>query len=544
MEANFEQASRGAFPSPSAAASLLRATRDVSPRPRCRSLLRSAPGVVLLAIVIADAMRGADTDLWGHIHFGSIVLSQHQLFFHAPSSYACPPGPRDWIMVDWLGEALMALVYNAAGVVGLKLAKFGCVAALMVLLSLCEAETGASLEIQAAVLFGSALALLTHMQFRTFLADDVLLAALLWMLARDSYGRGAPLWVAVPLLALWANLHGGFFVGVIAMGLYTMIRGAQDLAEGRGTRRAVRLAAITSTATLVTLATPYGLNDWIVIAGVLRNPFTLKHISEFRPLLVVIADFYRAHRPVFTFVCAITIMAALGITFVLTPRADDLALFAIAALMTAAALYAVRNTALAVIAACAPLCRHASLVARRLLPQESRAARPVLIWRALHAALAILSVAIVIRTGLLSKTLPAAELKPVGALAFMRQHDLHGNVLSEFGWGDYLIFHDASRIKIFVESIFEAYYPSKLQNDFAAITYGEPGAQRVLEAYPNDFAMMPTGSPAYRLLIADPGWRLIYRDPVASLFAPAGSRAAHLAGVPVLRSAAPASLFP
>src|ERR1700687_248363 len=514
------------------------------PHPR-RSLLRSTPALVLFAIVLADAMRSADTDVWGHIHFGNTVLTQHQLFFHAPSSYACPPGPRDWIMVDWLGEALMALVYNVAGVVGMKLAKFGCVAAVMMLLSLGMAETGAALMIQALVLLAAAFALITHMQFRTFLADDVCFAALMVLLARESYQRTAPLWLAVPMLALWTNLHGGFFVGLVAMGLYTAVRGAQDVAEGRGLSRAIRLAALTSAATLATLINPYGVNDWIVIVGVLRNPFTLRHISEFRPLLAVMADFYRTQRPLFTFVSALAIMAALFVTFALTPRTDDLALFAVGALMTVSALYAVRNTGLAVIACCIPLCRHADLLIDRLRvgPRADRA-RAAPAWRALHAAMAVLAVVIPLRTGLLSRTLVAVEQKPVGAMAFMREHDLHGNVLSDFGWADYLLFHDGTRSKIFIESIFEAYYPHQLQSDFAAINYAEPGAAHVLDAYPNDFVLMPSGSPACALLMAQTGWRLIYRDPVSALFARSGSPAARLAAVPLLVRSAPASVFP
>jgi hypothetical protein len=519
---------------------------DAPPPSHGRSLLRSAPGVVLFAIVLADAMRSADTDLWGHLHFGNIVLTQHQLFFHAPSSYACPPGPRDWILVDWLGEVLMALVYNVAGVVGMKLAKLGCVAAVMALLSLGMAETGAAMAVQAVVLLAAAFALLLHMQLRTFLADDVCLAALMAMLARESYGRRAPLWLAVPMLALWGNLHGGFFVGLAAMGLYTAVRGVQELAQGAGMRRTVRLAALTSSAALATLLNPYGLNDWIVIAGVLRNPFTLSHISEFRPLLAVMADFYRSHRPVFTFVSAFAIMAGLLMTFALTPRADDLALFAIAVLMTAGALFAVRNTGLAVIACCIPLCRHADLLVidRLGLSGTAAVARPERNWRALHFLVAFMAVGIAIRSGLLSKSLAVVEAKPAGALAFMQRHDLHGNVLCEFGWADYLIFHDAARSKIFMESIFEAYYPRQLQSDFAAVYYGEPGGARVLDAYRNDFVLMPTGSAAYSLMMAQAGWRLIYRDPVSALFARACSPATRLAGVPDLARTAPLSVFP
>ncbi|HVA40833.1 MAG TPA: hypothetical protein VNF49_09220 [Candidatus Binataceae bacterium] len=510
-----------------------------------RSLLRSAPALVLFAIVIADAMRGADTDLWSHIYFGRVVLSQHQFLFHAPGSYACPPGPTNWPNLEWLGGVVLAFVYDAVGVVGLKLAKFASVAAMMVLLSLGEAESGASLEVQAVVLVAAAMAFVPQMQFRPVLATYLFFAALMAMLARESYGRRAPLWLAVPMLALWANLHGGFFVGLIAMGLYTAVRGVQDLSEGKGTRGTVRLAALTSAATLATLINPYGLNDWLMIIPYLRNPFTLRYISEFRPLLVVIADFHRNHRPLFTFGSALAIMAGLFVAFALTPRADDLALFAIAALMTATALYAVRNTALAVIACSIPLCRHADLLLDRLrLERTAGVGRPLRIWRVLHVLLVGVAVGIALRTGLLSKTLPAVEVKPVGALAFMQKHDLHGNVLCEYGWAGYFIWHDAPRSRVFMESLFEAYYPHRVQSDFAAVFYAEPGAARVLDAYPNDFVLMPTGSAAYSLMMAQTGWRLIYRDPVSALFARAGSPAARIAGVPQLVRSAPPSVFP
>jgi hypothetical protein len=240
-------------------------------------------------------------------------------------------------------------------------------------------------------------------------------------------------------------------------------------------------------------------------------------------------------------------MAALMVTFALTPRTDDLALFAIAALMTASALYSVRNTGLAVIACCLPLCRHADLLLidrLRRLTRTVGAARPERGWRALNVLLGVVAVGIALRTGLLSNALPAVEAKPVGALAFMHEHDLHGNVLCEFGWADYLLFHDAARSKIFIESIFEAYYPRQLQSDFAAVSFAEPGAARVLDAYPNDFVLMPTGSAAYSLMMAQAAWRLIYRDPVSALFARTGSPAAQLAGVPQLVRTAPPSVFP
>lgn len=558
MGASFEQVARGDQVQSDSHSAQLPKSRPTTP-----SLLRAAPTVVLFTIAIADGMRSADTDLWGHIFFGRIVLAHHELWFHAPFSYACPPGPTNWIMHDWLGNLLMALIYDGAGIIGLKFAKLACVAAVMMLLSRAMAMRRASLPLQAIVLLVAALALAPFMQYRTYLADDVMLAALMAMLSRETYAPdvpdirerdqaapriGAKLWLAVPMFALWANLHGGFFVGLIIFGLYAAVRGAQDLAAGKGVATAVRLGAISSAAVLATLLNPYGLRDWIVIVGVLRNPFTLHHISEFRPLLVVLADFHSHGRPIFPFVCAIAIMAGLVVTFALSPRADDLALFAIGILMSATALYAVRNTALAVITAAIPLCRHLDLVIGRLSPpptETSHAHEPEprmkVTWQ---IAVAVAALAIALRTGLISKRMPAIDLKPVGAVAFMRAHDLHGNILCQFGWGDYLLWHDAPRSKVFIESIFEAYYPHAVQHDYATVNYAKPGAARVLNEYPNDFVLMPTSSPAYTMMTKQAGWRLIYRDPVAALFARGGSRAARIPGVPIIHAAAPASFFP
>ena len=130
------------------------------------------------------------------------------------------------------------------------------------------------------------------------------------MLARDSYGRRGPLWLAVPMFALCANLHGGFFVGLIAMGLYTVVRGVQELAEGKGTRGTVRVAALTSAAMLATLLNPYGSERLAVIVRYLRNPFTLIYIPEFHSMSIRMADLYRQQVPLFTFVIALALLAA------------------------------------------------------------------------------------------------------------------------------------------------------------------------------------------------------------------------------------------
>jgi hypothetical protein len=176
--------------------------------PGPRSIRKYAPALVLFLAVVADSMQYADADLWGHVRYGQIMLRTGHLIHADIFSYTAA-GHR-WIDHEWLFEIIMALVYNAFGVAGLKLLKLLCAGVIMTLLAAGLAETAASIAAQFAALTGVAIVLVQQMQFRPQLFDYIFLAALIAMLARESYGRRAPLWLAVPMLALWANLQADF----------------------------------------------------------------------------------------------------------------------------------------------------------------------------------------------------------------------------------------------------------------------------------------------------------------------------------------------
>jgi len=163
---------------------------------------------------------------------------------------------------------------------------------------------------------------------------------------------------------------------------------------------------------------------------------------------------------------------------------------------------------------------------------------------ALQVVIALAAVLLAIRAAVVSGTLRAAGRLPVGAVGFMTAHGLGGNVLGEYSWGGYLIWHAPAGSRVFIDSRFEMVYPPRVQRDYLDFVRCGPEASAVLAAYPTDYVLMPAQSAASRFMAAQPGWRLVYRDPVAALFARADSPAAHLAGVPLLRDDASPSLFP
>ena len=120
----------------------------------------------------------------------------------------------------------------------------------MTLLAMGAAETGAPITLQLVVMTTAAIAFAPMMQCRPQLFDFVGLSALLLLLARDSYRRAERLWLAIPIFALWANLHGGFFVGLAALAVYTAVAAIEDLAAGKALGVRYALAALPPAASL------------------------------------------------------------------------------------------------------------------------------------------------------------------------------------------------------------------------------------------------------------------------------------------------------
>ena len=337
------------------------------------SLLRYSPAFLAFIIVVADAGRWADPDLWGHLVFGRLILMHGHLPPRDIYSYSAAGLP--WHDHEWLSEVLLALCWSGLGVVGLKLMKLAATAATITLLAMGAAETGAPIPLQLVVLTTGALALAPMMQFRPQLFDFVALSALLLLLARDSYRRAGRLWLAIPMFALWANLHGGFFVGLAVLAVYTAVIAIEDLAAGDGLKRAMHLGGVTAGCVLATLLNPDGIGNWFTVMHTMRNPLTRAMVSEWQPLLFKIAEVWqKSPKTAINFALVIVPLAAFVLCFAVRPRGGDLALVVIAAMMGVAAYLAVRNMALAVIASVTPLCRHAAL-ALEATPSQSGCAR-------------------------------------------------------------------------------------------------------------------------------------------------------------------------
>lgn len=504
------------------------------------SLWRYSPALVLFAIVIADLRQLSDTDLWMHIIAGREFLlhgAQPQINLY---TYSAPGYP--WLHHSWLSEVLMAAALDRFGPFGLKLVKFSCTAGTICLMVDAMAETGAAVAIQALVLLVSAITLVPAMQFRPQLFDFLLLAAIVMLLSRHNWRGSAPLWITIPIILLWANLHGGFFIGVIAIGVYGAVVGLMDLLEGRSLRRGFVIELVAAAAlasTLLTFAIPPAQGTWHALLHAVTNPMTSSTITDWKPLIASLKEANVAAAQIY-FILVLVFFGTTALAVILKPRGSDTPLIAVAAVMVAAAFSAQRNIAIAAIALAPVLANHLSLVLRRSdMPSRKVNIAAHLITEVLIAAAAIVFAR---SSGVLTPGIMEPGV-PSDAVAFMNNHGLKGNTLAAWEWGGFLIWNGAPGTKVFIDSRYDHAYPSSVMDDFLQFDKGKPGGRHTLAAYPHDFVLIKRDWPSVKLMESSSAWRLIYSDDVARLYAPVNSPAARLDGVPFKGTAVPA-LFP
>ena len=91
----------------------------------------------------------------------------------------------------------------------------------------------------------SAVAISTQMQFRPQLFTFMMIGVVMMVLAIEVYRGAATLWPLIPMFALWANFHGGYIVGLGAMGIAAAVLLVQGLRDGCRMTSAWRLGLVT-----------------------------------------------------------------------------------------------------------------------------------------------------------------------------------------------------------------------------------------------------------------------------------------------------------
>jgi hypothetical protein len=180
-----------------------------------------------------------------------------------------------WINQQWGAEIVLAGVFEGLGWLGLALARAALATGVAGFVYAACRRYGAHRRAASWLTLFTGLLLLGGFQLRAQLFGLVLFAALRWLIADRSDHPGR-LWWAIPLLVLWANVHGSFPLGILAL----LVASAEDLVARRPGRRTLVVAA---TCAIATVVSPFGPLVWAYVVDLATDPLIREVVREWRP---------------------------------------------------------------------------------------------------------------------------------------------------------------------------------------------------------------------------------------------------------------------
>src|SRR5450432_966941 len=467
---------------------------DTSPM---RGLLPLWVGAIIYALFLLAGNRLLiDPDTMWQVTIGQWILDHRAV--PETDVYSFTMRGQPWISTQWLAQVLYAKAYAAAGWSGPVVLAATAIAATFALLTkfLCK-RLGESTTL---VFVAAALALtVPHLLARPHVLALPVMVAWVGGLIAAADRRGAPSFWLLPLMALWANLHGGFVFGLALMAPVAL---DAVLAADVKSRKALALrwAAFAVMALIAGCCTPYGWNSLLASQKILGLGGALPLIMEWRP-----ANFGS--------IGAFEVCLLLGIGLALL-RGIKLPPLRIVLLLGLLHMALSQERAAEMLALLAPLVLAAPL-ARQIggaevsTPNAATAMRGVLL-----AGIAVALVAGTFAFASVHRFEPHTRGSPVAAVVELKKLNL-SRVFNDYDFGGYLI---ANGVAPFIDGRTELYGEKFFVDHNAASGLMEPeNLFRLLDEYKIEATLMRTQSAATKLLDHIDGWQKVFTDDIATI---------------------------
>jgi hypothetical protein len=451
-------------------------------------------GAYLLLLINGSRLLN-DSDTYWQIAVGRWILD-HGAFPHV-DIYSFTKAGEPWISTSWLAQILYAETYELAGWAGPVILAASCIAATFALLAFILSRRVPSTYATIIVLAALALSA-SHLLARPHvLALPVMLA---WVngIMSASESREAPSFRLLPLIALWANLHGGFVLG-LALVVPFVFDALWNAESSQRQSLALRWVAFGICALAACCVTPYGWQSILASRTILELGDLLHLISEWMPADFGSFSMFEA--------CVLALIAgALYYGVKLSPPRIVLVLG-----LFHLALSHVRNIEIFALLLPLVVLTPLSLQFGLQAPRIAEKALPAVFAAALAAILGVSTWAFAAD----NKLVPTAIQSPAAAVDVLKDHNSK-RVLNDLPFGGYLIsrglpvFIDG-RAELYGEKFEMAYY-NALQLKNVDLFIG------MLKSYDIDAVLLTPSAPAASLLDHLDGWQRAYADETALVY--------------------------
>ena len=472
---------------------------SIAAQSRARALvpLCVGAGVYLFFLYLGDT-RLQDSDSFWQVKIGQWILDHRAM--PTTDFYSFTRTGAPWISTSWLSQVLFAYSHaqlDWAGPVILTAIAVAITVAILVYL------LDAQIEAPRAVLFAMLALLLSthHVLARPHILALPVMVAWVGLLMAAADRKSAPSWYWLPLMALWANLHGGFVLGLALIGPISL-EAVEHAEKGRRLALFMRWVAFGIGALIASCLTPYG---WWTLLGATK-------ILGLGELLSLIFEWMPANFATFTpFEGALLGLIAFGYYrgLVLSAPRIFLILF-----LTWGALTHVRSIEAFAFLVPLVLAKPLGEMFPRPAPDAAGSGR----WPARYVT--ALGALMIVAASWTSTSLYLGHHRftfttthtPVAAVDLLEQRKAQ-RIFNAYQFGGYLI---SRNIPVFVDGRAEL-YGEKFVMDFFKATEGKKPEllPRLLDEYKIDATLLVADAPGPQILDQLKGWKRIYTDDVA-----------------------------
>jgi hypothetical protein len=473
------------------------ATHSSEARKTMHGLLPLWAGIAVYTLWLAagNALL-RDPDAYWQIAVGQWILDHHAV--PTTDIYSFTMYGQPWISTQWLSQVLYAVAYAGAGWTGVVVLA---VAALAVTMALLARFLDKRLPATVTIIFvATALALMAgHVVARPHLLAMPVMVAWVAGLVNAMDRKSVPSFWLLPLMALWANLHGGFILGLALIGPIG-IDAIWHAPKPMQRSLLLRWALFGIAALAASCVTPYGWDSLLASRRILNLGEALALIGEWRP-----ANFNHAGPLELTVLVAFALALWRGVT--LPPMRIVLVIG-----FVFMALSHVRNAE--VLALLAPMVLAMPLGQQIGGPQIPAANHVSPSRHLLFAGIAICLIAGTFVLASVQRYMPLEAAAPAKAVTELQKLKL-SRVFNDYDLGGYLI---ARGVPTFIDGRTELFGTKLMVDHNNASGLIEPdNLFRLLKDYDIEATLLRTQSAATKLLDRVDGWEKVYSDDIATI---------------------------
>ena len=456
------------------------------------------PGIYLFVIAFSSVYYLANAplllghlDLGWHLAAGDLIRERGSIPFQDPWSFTL--GDRQWYNLSWLWDVIASVVFQYTGYTGLTLSIVACGAVIAgYLTSICLGSGASALAVGISVLA----ACLLYPAFATapnsYLSASPNTPTMVFCVIFYAECLKRTRWFLLPvMMVLWANLHGGFMLGLLLIGFF----GAVSVLKRDWAGLRIYSFAVAGCLVAV-LINPLGWHIYDGVATTLGH-FAQAHITE-----------WWSYADNFTMPGSIPgiVYIAIFVAFELRhPTASSVPLESrlLAWLFLLLGFCQYRYMSFFFMFAAVPLALHLD----RLLPMQ------------LNELKVQTSLLMAGNVGMCALPLTLIHVKPALALPqllseqdarYLQTHFPHARLLNHWNVGGLLIFYTRGTVPVFIDGRSATAYPDELLRDYFSLIkweIDEPAWDAVLDKYKIDTVLwVKAHEPLKRFLVDKRGW--------------------------------------